>query len=56
VAPKHTPNEKAGLLGHRWFSHTELTRCTDKLLPPELPRLFVDILTGRCHTTIELTP
>jgi hypothetical protein len=56
VAPKHTPNEKAGLLGHRWFSHTELARCTDKLLPPELPRLFVDILTGRCHTTIELTP
>ena len=46
VTPRHTPNEKAGLLGHRWWSHPELTRFHGRLLPPALPRLLAAVLSG----------
>lgn len=51
---KPTANERAGLLTHRWWTLTELTRCHDKLLPPTLPTLLHDILTDRHTRTIEL--
>jgi len=47
LRPKHTANEKAGLLGHRWWSEPELAACTDKLLPPHLPTLLADALAGK---------
>jgi hypothetical protein len=34
-APRHTPNEKWGLTGHRW-RHPELARSAARLLPPSL--------------------
>lgn len=43
---KHSANEKAGLIEHRWWSHPELAACRDKLLPPNLPALLADILNG----------
>jgi 8-oxo-dGTP pyrophosphatase MutT (NUDIX family) len=43
----HTANEKAGLLGHRWWNEPELTTCTDKLLPPNLPALLANALAGK---------
>jgi 8-oxo-dGTP pyrophosphatase MutT (NUDIX family) len=54
LRPKHTPNEKAGLLGHRWWTQPELAATGDKLLPPNLPTLLNLILTGRWQHTIEL--
>lgn len=42
-----TENERAGLLGRSWWSHAELSECRDKLLPPALPALLGEILTGR---------
>lgn len=54
LRPRHTPNEKAGLIGHRWFSHLELAGCPDRLLPSTLPTLLADILAGRWHTMMEL--
>lgn len=47
LCPRHTTNEKAGLLGHHWWSQPELTACTDKLLPPNLPDLLADTLAGK---------
>jgi len=47
VRPTHTANEKAGLLGHRWWTQSELATCEDKLLPPVLPALLADVLSGR---------
>jgi 8-oxo-dGTP pyrophosphatase MutT (NUDIX family) len=47
LRPKHTTNEKAGLLGHRWWNESELTTCTDKLLPPNLPALLANALAGK---------
>ena len=45
--PRHTTNEKAGLLGHHWWSQPELAACTDKLLPPNLPTLLANTLAGK---------
>ncbi|SDO49191.1 NUDIX domain-containing protein [Lentzea jiangxiensis] len=39
VALKPTENEKAGLIERRWWSAAELRRCTDKLIPAQLPSL-----------------
>jgi len=39
---------------HRWWTLAELTRCHHKLLPPTLPILLHDILTGRHTDTINL--
>ncbi|MGH3796750.1 MAG: NUDIX hydrolase [Pseudonocardiaceae bacterium] len=44
---KPTDNERAGLLGRRWWGHGELLECGDKLLPPALPDLLGEILAGR---------
>ena len=54
LRPRHTANEKAGLLGHQWWTQPDLATCTDKLLPPTLPTLLNDLLTGRWHTTLNL--
>jgi 8-oxo-dGTP pyrophosphatase MutT (NUDIX family) len=45
LRPRHTANEKAGLLGHHWWSEPELATCTDKILPPNLPALLTNVLT-----------
>jgi 8-oxo-dGTP pyrophosphatase MutT (NUDIX family) len=45
--PRHTINEKTGLLGHHWWSESELAICTDKLLPPNLPALLTDAHAGK---------
>jgi hypothetical protein len=42
------------MLGYHWWTQSSLARCHDKLLPPNLPHLLADILTGRWHTTLEL--
>lgn len=55
LRPRHTPNEKAGMLGHHWWTQPELAACPDKLLPPALPHLLADLLTRRWHGPIELT-
>jgi 8-oxo-dGTP pyrophosphatase MutT (NUDIX family) len=47
VALKPTENEKAGLIERRWWSASDLRRCTDKLLPAELPDLLDDLLADR---------
>ncbi|MGH3573836.1 MAG: NUDIX hydrolase [Pseudonocardiaceae bacterium] len=54
LRPRHTANEKAGLLGHHWWSKPELVACTDKLLPPNLPTLVADALAGRLRQPIFL--
>ncbi|MGH4026246.1 MAG: NUDIX hydrolase [Pseudonocardiaceae bacterium] len=46
LRPRHTANEKAGLIEYRWWTHPELAACRDKLLPPNLPALFTDLLNG----------
>jgi ADP-ribose pyrophosphatase YjhB (NUDIX family) len=51
VALKPTENEKAGLIERRWWSAAELHRCTDKLLPAQLPGLLDDLLMGVLSTT-----
>jgi hypothetical protein len=43
LLPRHTANEKAGLIEHRWWTVQELAACHDKLLPPNLPTLLADI-------------
>ncbi|AUS77283.1 NUDIX domain-containing protein [Actinoalloteichus sp. AHMU CJ021] len=50
VAPRPTENEKAGLIGRRWWPADELRQCRDKLLPAELPTLLDDLLSGRFST------
>lgn len=47
-APVRTDNERLGLIEHRWWTTAELTRSTEKLLPPTLPELLAQVLTGRC--------
>jgi 8-oxo-dGTP pyrophosphatase MutT (NUDIX family) len=47
LRPRHTVNEKVGLLGHHWWRKSELATCTDKLLPPNLPALLTDALAGK---------
>lgn len=46
MQPHHTANEKAGLIEHYWWTHSELAACRDKLLPPTLPTLLAEILRG----------
>lgn len=46
LRPQHTANEKAGLIGHRWWTQPALAACGDTLLPPNLAALFADVLNG----------
>jgi 8-oxo-dGTP pyrophosphatase MutT (NUDIX family) len=54
LRPKHTANEKAGLIEHRWWTQPQLAACCDKLLPPNLPALLADILKGGLRQLIFL--
>jgi 8-oxo-dGTP pyrophosphatase MutT (NUDIX family) len=54
LRPKHTANEKAGLIEHRWWTNPELVACGEKLLPPNLPALLADILDGALRQPILL--
>jgi 8-oxo-dGTP pyrophosphatase MutT (NUDIX family) len=47
TALRHTANERAGLIEHRWWSAAALSTCCDKLLPPELPHLLQELLDDR---------
>jgi 8-oxo-dGTP pyrophosphatase MutT (NUDIX family) len=51
---KHTPNEKAGLLGHRWWNLPELSAFTGRLLPPTLPQLVADLIAGQLSEPLTL--
>jgi len=46
LTPRHSPNERAGLLGHHWWSQPELDGFHGRLLPPSLPRLLACLLAG----------
>lgn len=46
LRPRHTANEKAGIVEHRWWTQSELAACRDKLLPPNLPDLLADVVSG----------
>jgi 8-oxo-dGTP pyrophosphatase MutT (NUDIX family) len=48
--PAPTDNEKLGLIERRWWTPDELDRCADKLLPPTLPTLLRNTLTGHIPT------
>jgi 8-oxo-dGTP pyrophosphatase MutT (NUDIX family) len=54
LRPKHTANEKAGLIEYRWWTHPELAACRNKLLPPNLPALFADVLNGALRQPVLL--
>ncbi len=54
LAPRHTPNEKAGLIGHHWWSHPELARSGARLLPPSLPHLLAALMAGELHQPLML--
>ncbi|HEX5348621.1 MAG TPA: NUDIX domain-containing protein [Pseudonocardiaceae bacterium] len=54
LRPRHTDNEKEGLLGHRWWSEPELAACTDEILPPNLHALLTDALTGQLRQPVYL--
>lgn len=54
VAPKHTANENAGLIEHRWWTQPDLAACRDKLLPPNLPALLADVLNGALRQPVLL--
>jgi len=54
LRPQHTANEKAGLIEYRWWTCAELTACSDKLLPPNLPTLLADFLDGKLGEPIFL--
>lgn len=41
-----TENEKAGLIGRRWWTAADLHRCPDKLLPANLADLVDGVLAG----------
>jgi 8-oxo-dGTP pyrophosphatase MutT (NUDIX family) len=51
---KHTANEKAGFIEHRWWTQPDLAASRDKLLPPDLPSLLADIINGTFHRPILL--
>lgn len=42
-----TDVERRSVLGHRWWTHAELTATTDTLYPVELPRILLDVLAGK---------
>ena len=46
-----TQNERAGLIERRWWHPTELQRCTDKLLPSDMPTLVNQLVNGRFPLT-----
>lgn len=48
---KPTENEKLGLIERRWRTLDDLTHCTDKPLPAELPHLLRQVLDGHLPTT-----
>ncbi|MGH3821603.1 MAG: NUDIX hydrolase [Pseudonocardiaceae bacterium] len=52
--PTPTDEERACLLGQRWWSHPELLECRDKLEPPALPALLGDILVGQLASPVLL--
>jgi 8-oxo-dGTP pyrophosphatase MutT (NUDIX family) len=54
LRPRHTPNEKAGLLGHRWWQQPELAAFGGRLLPPSLPGLLATVLAGRLTAPLHL--
>jgi 8-oxo-dGTP pyrophosphatase MutT (NUDIX family) len=54
LTPRHTPNEKAGLLGHYWLSQPELTRFRGRLLPPNLPQLLAALQSGELTQPLTL--
>lgn len=45
---------KADLIEHRWWTRTELAACRDKLLPPNLPALFADVVNGALRQPVVL--
>ncbi len=51
VALRHTANERAGLIEHRWWSAAALATCRGKLLPAELPDLLQALLDNRFPST-----
>ncbi|MFE9748276.1 NUDIX hydrolase [Saccharothrix saharensis] len=51
VPLKPTENEKRGLIERRWRTLADLTHCSDKLLPAELPHILRDVLDGHLPTT-----
>jgi 8-oxo-dGTP pyrophosphatase MutT (NUDIX family) len=54
LTPRHTPNEKAGLLGYHWWSHPELIRFRGRLLPPNLPQLLAALQSGELTHPVAL--
>lgn len=52
--PKHSANEKLGLIEHRWWTQDDLSKTTDKLLPVQLAELLHSVLAGRLHGTLTL--
>lgn len=50
TALKPSANEKLGLIERRWWTQTDLAMCTDKLLPPNLPVLLSNVLSGQVGT------
>jgi 8-oxo-dGTP pyrophosphatase MutT (NUDIX family) len=54
LRPRPTTNEKTGLIEHRWWTQPDLAASRDKLLPPNLPALLADILTGSLRRPILL--
>ncbi|WP_326950902.1 NUDIX domain-containing protein [Amycolatopsis sp. NBC_01307] len=47
AALRHTANERAGLIEHRWWPVEQLQLCRDKLLPDVLPNLLSRVLTNQ---------
>ncbi len=54
LPPRHTPNEKVGLLGHHWWNQSELDRFHGRLLPPSLPRLLAALLADELPIPLTL--
>jgi 8-oxo-dGTP pyrophosphatase MutT (NUDIX family) len=54
LRPKHTANEKAGLIEHRWWTQPQLAASRDNLLPANLPALLAEILNGTLRHPILL--
>ncbi len=53
--PALSATEQSAVLSSRWWTPAELTATSDQLRPPALPALLDSVLTGRWHTTLELT-
>lgn len=54
IHPTPTDEERACMLGQRWWSHTELLDCRDMLQPPALPALLGKILAGQLVSPVIL--